>query len=136
MTLIEWSEKLAVGVGEMDSQHKKLIDMINKVHELIEQGKGEEAREFFINEITRYLEEHLKAEEEFMKSINYPEFERHKQAHDNFRKVMSEFIPKIKEGDCKEFRSAVALSWSWLYSHILKFDKRYGEFYNKRNASS
>jgi len=133
--LIEWSDELTVGVEEMDSQHRKLIDMINTVHDLLNEGKRDEAREFFVREITRYLEEHLKAEEEFMKRINYPDFERHKLAHDNFRKVISECIPKIEEGDIKEFRSSVALCWSWLYSHILKFDKRYGEFYNKLNAS-
>ena len=136
MTLIEWSEKLTVGVGEMDSQHMKLIDMINRVHDLLKENKVKEAEEFFINEITRYLEEHLKAEEEFMKSINYPEFERHKRAHDNFRKVIEDCIQRIRGGDHREFRSAVALCWSWLYSHILKFDKRYGEFYNKQNAPS
>ena len=136
MELVEWSEDLATGVKEMDLQHRRLINMINRVYDMLNEGQKEEAREFFIKEITSYVEEHFRDEEEFMRSINYPDLEKHKLAHDNFKKVMGSSISKIKEGDWREFRSAIALCWSWLYSHILKFDKRYGEFYNRLNDPS
>ena len=129
MTLIEWSEIFSTGVEEMDNQHKRLIAMINKIHELLEEGKKEEARSYFIREITNYIEKHFRDEEKFMEDINFPRLKAHKMAHDNFRNVMKNSIPKIERGDEKEFRSAVSIAWAWLYSHILKVDKKYGEYY-------
>lgn len=129
MTLIEWSEIFSTGIEEMDSQHKKLIAMVNRIHALLEEGKNEEARDFFVKEIADYIEKHFRDEEEFMRSINFPHFDVHKLAHDNFRNVMRSSISKIEEGDEKEFRSAVSMAWAWLYSHILKVDKKYGEYY-------
>ncbi len=64
-----------------------------------------------------------------MKSINYPAFETHKRSHDQFRKVMFTALAKIESGEEKDFRSALSLAWGWLYSHIVKVDKKYGEFY-------
>ena len=114
----------------MDSQHKKLIEMVNRVHYLLEEGNKEEAREYFLKEITDYIEKHFRDEEEFMKSINFPFYDVHKMAHDNFRNVIKNSISKIEKGDEKEFKSAVALAWAWLYSHILKVDRKYGEYYS------
>jgi len=113
----------------MDNQHKTLIEMINSVHIMLEEGKTEEARDFFIKEITDYIEKHFQEEEQFMQRINYPHYEVHKMAHDNFRRVIKKSISNIVEGDDKEFRTALSLAWAWLYSHILKVDRKYGDYY-------
>ena len=134
MTLIEWDKSFEVGVKEMDEQHRKLVEMLNHVYELLEKGKREEAKRYFIHEILNYFETHFNAEEEFMKSINYPDLENHLKAHENFRKVMNSLISKIEEGKEHEFREAVALAWGWLYSHIQKVDKKYGEYYRNINT--
>ncbi len=133
MTLIEWSEMFKTGVEEMDSQHKVLINMINHVHNLLEAGKREEAKEYFRKEIVAYVEEHFSCEEKFLESINYPELETHKKAHENFRKIMMQALRKVEEGDEHEFQTCIALAWSWLYSHILKVDSKYGKYYKSMN---
>ncbi|MDQ7039228.1 MAG: bacteriohemerythrin, partial [Aquificota bacterium] len=57
------------------------------------------------------------------------DYESHKKAHDQFRRLMLNMIAKMEEGDDREFGSALARVWGWLYSHILKVDKKYGEFF-------
>ncbi len=113
----------------MDHQHRVLIDMVNRIHILLEEGKNQEAKEFFIKEITDYIEKHFQAEERFMREIKFPFYDVHKMAHDNFRRIIKNSIEKIERGDEKEFRTAVSMAWAWLYSHILKVDRKYGEHY-------
>ena len=33
MPLIDWTEKMSVGVEEIDNQHKELVDIINHLHD-------------------------------------------------------------------------------------------------------
>ncbi len=116
----------------MDRQHRTLVDMINKVHDLLAEGKTEEAMAFFKREVTLYVERHFSDEERFMREIGYPDLENHKKAHDQFRKLMLSLLAKM-EGNVKEFRTGLALVLGWLYSHIMKVDKKYGEFYRGRS---
>ncbi|MDQ7083335.1 MAG: hypothetical protein Q9N34_10655 [Aquificota bacterium] len=41
---------------EMDRQHRTLVDMINRVYELMEKGDLQQAKTYFKKEITLYLE--------------------------------------------------------------------------------
>ena len=133
---IDWSENLSVGVDQMDAQHKTLVDLINNLYDLLEEGKKKEAMALFREKVKGYLEKHLSDEEKFMESIGYPDIEVHKRAHEKFRKLMLEVCEKLDKGDEKEFRSALALLWGWLYSHIQKVDKKYGQFYKFRLGNS
>jgi hypothetical protein len=40
MALYDWNESYSVGVKTMDDQHKKLIGMINQLHDAMKEGKG------------------------------------------------------------------------------------------------
>ncbi len=131
-----WSDEFIVGVDRMDDQHKTLVELLNNIQNLLEKGEKARAKEIFTQEIAQYLENHLRDEEEFMKSIGYPEFETHKKAHDQFRSLMAKSLEKIKAGDEEEFRTAVAMTMGWLLSHIKKCDTKYGKYYNQEVKSA
>ncbi len=40
MPLIEWSDKLSTGTRMFDEQHKKLVAMINELHNAMKYGRG------------------------------------------------------------------------------------------------
>ncbi len=60
------------------------------------------------------MDYHLTREEKFLQSIGYPEFERHKRAHENFRKVIQDLFPALQSGDVVAFREALSLAWGGL----------------------
>lgn len=37
---VEWSTELSVGIEEIDAQHQVLVDLLNQVHEAIQQRQG------------------------------------------------------------------------------------------------
>lgn len=39
---VEWSNELSVGIEEIDAQHKVLVDLLNQIHEAIQQRHGAE----------------------------------------------------------------------------------------------
>ncbi len=126
--LVELTEDLKTGVEEMDKDHQMLVDYLNEVCALLREGKKEQAIRIFKEELLHYVNWHLTREEKFMEAIGYPEFERHKKAHEMFRKVILDLLPKVESGDVEAFREALSLAWGWLAGHIGKVDKKYGEY--------
>ena len=41
MALLQWSENLSVGVVEMDRQHQKLVELVNRLYQAMGEGKGD-----------------------------------------------------------------------------------------------
>ncbi len=42
MPILQWNQSVSVNDADIDGQHKKLIDMINNLHDSMGQGKGKE----------------------------------------------------------------------------------------------
>ena len=40
MPLMTWTDKYSVNIKEVDSQHVKLVDLLNGFHEAMKLGKG------------------------------------------------------------------------------------------------
>ncbi len=133
MTVIEWDRSFEVGVPEMDREHKTLIDMLNKVYDLLRNGEKEKAYRLFMTEFLSYIDSHLSHEEEFLEQIGYPEIERHKKAHDLLRKEIRKLASDMDFSNTKDLAYALSLCWGWIYSHIQKVDKKYGEFFNSKH---
>ena len=79
---IEWSNELSVGIEEIDEQHKVLVDLLNQIHEAIQQRHGAEATGEIIDRLGEYTRIHFAVEESLMRILHYSEYERHKEEHD------------------------------------------------------
>jgi hemerythrin len=79
---IEWSNELSVGIEEIDAQHKVLVDLLNQIHEAIQQRQGTEATSQIIERLGEYTRIHFAVEESLMRILHYPDYERHKEEHD------------------------------------------------------
>ncbi|SNZ06882.1 hemerythrin [Persephonella hydrogeniphila] len=134
MVLIEWSEELELGIPEIDNQHKRLVEMLNEFYTELEEGHQSEAVEHFLKNLEDYLNYHLDYEEKFMEEIGFPQLENHKKTHDMFKKLYAEEKNRYLEGDTKALRELVAFAFSWLFSHIMKTDKKYAEFLKEKGA--
>ena len=129
MRYMELTPDLYTGVREMDDQHQGIVDRINILADLLNVDKLQEAIDFYKNELLPFVVWHLQEEEKFMQSIGYPDFEEHQRHHkwviDLFTKLGGEMQDK------KQTRQALAMLTGWLYGHVGRVDKRYGEFYSK-----
>lgn len=87
MEQVTWHDHYKIGVDFIDKEHKQLFSTINK---LLTISESEDKSEWACKEGVKYLKnhtiQHFEHEEEYMRSIQYSEYEIHKRLHDNFRK--------------------------------------------------
>ena len=126
---LEWSDSLSVGVPQMDEQHRKLVEILNRFYEAVEKGERDEAIEMLLKGAEEYTVFHFQSEENFMEEIGFPELEAHRKAHQNLVNEVRMAKEKHARGDRKAVRGLAAFLLSWLYTHIAKTDRKYGEFY-------
>jgi hemerythrin len=127
--LFDFDAEFRLGIDVIDNEHVKLVDMLNEVHALISDGKKDEARHYFSETLSSYVNEHFANEEKFMESIGFPGIEEHKKIHENFKKSFGELKPKIESYDDTAFRSALSDAFTWIVGHIGRTDRKYAKFY-------
>ena len=125
MALMDWEDKYSVKVLEMDNQHKKIMDMINKLHDAQEQGHGPEVVGATINELVSYTVNHFKDEEALMERENFPELAKHKIIHQQLVKQVGDLSEEFKSKGVEVLPKLMAFLKTWLTGHILGIDMKY-----------
>lgn len=135
MALLTWSDMYSVKVTDFDNQHKKLIDLINQLHDAMKAGKGKEAAGQVLNALVEYTQKHFAAEEGLMKLHAYPEYESHKKEHNTLVLQVLEFRKKFEASDVALSVEMLNFLRDWLLKHIQGVDKRYGPYFNAKGMS-
>ena len=81
MALITWNNNYSVNIKEIDSQHKKLVELVNELYDNMKIGKGKEVTGKVLNDLVKYTESHFAYEEELFKKFKYIEGVKHSQEH-------------------------------------------------------
>ncbi len=121
-----WNDRYNIGVELIDTQHKKLFRILNKLFQF---GQLEEKSRWVCQEAIKYFKdhtlEHFQDEENYMASIAYPGLEMHRRIHGNFRDVT---LPSL-EAELKRTnysKNAVnhflGVCAGWLIGHTLTED--------------
>jgi len=127
MTAIRWTDELSVKIPSIDSQHKRLINLINQLDESIEKGNAKIVINGTLKELTRYTEAHFIYEEALFTMHGYPESDEHKKTHKNLFAKVEYFKQKINENDPEVYTELLDFLNHWLYHHILKEDMAYSK---------
>jgi len=127
----QWTQEMSVNHDIIDSQHKQLLNKLNKLLDAIVKDNAqwliEEMVEFFEN----YMQEHLQYEEKYLAEINYPDLEAHHNQHLSFKKKYEEFKSKLDEEEINQSEIVFEIETfmgNWLTQHILQEDKKYAVY--------
>ncbi len=134
MPLFNWSEKFLTNVKELDEQHKKLVSLINNLHDAMTKGKGKEIMGKILNELADYTDYHFKTEEKLLEKHAYPDYAKQKSAHDSFTKKVLDLKDRYHKGQTTISVEVMNLLSDWLKDHILRLDKAYGPFLNEKGV--
>ena len=126
--LITWSDKYSVNNSLMDSQHKKLIALINELNSAMKEGKGKLILHKIFDELINYTKYHFSNEEQLMKKANYPGLIEHQQIHKDLTKQVIDLQEKyLTDSNLVTFETMGFLK-NWLLNHIEGTDKKYSKF--------
>lgn len=128
MAFINWEDKYSVGVPSVDTQHKKLIQFTNDLHDAMSQGKGKEVIGRTLDSLVEYTKTHFQDEEKLMEKYKYPLLSAHHLEHMGFVKKVLEFQNQFAAGTATLTVPLMTFLKDWLINHILKTDKQYAPY--------
>ena len=126
---VEWSNELSVGIEEIDAQHQVLVDLLNQIHEAIQQRHGAEVTQHIVLKLDEYTRVHFAVEESLMRILHYPDYERHKQEHDKLIDQLTELKGRLVAGKASVSFELAHFLKVWLTKHIMESDKRYTPYF-------
>lgn len=130
----EWTKDISVNEGTIDLQHQKLLLQVNKLIEATLNKVDETVLAEAVKFLETYIREHFQYEEQYMKSINFPEIAEHIELHKNFIDHYVLFKDRIadenKLGVLLEMETYMG---NWWLTHIGKEDKKYALFLGNKN---
>lgn len=123
----DWQPRYALGIGPMDDAHKRLMSIMNRLHE---QRAAKEAKPLLrrtLKELADYTRQHFSEEEAYMASIAFPGLERHKRIHVDLLGQLDEHLGAFETGTGELSDAFFAFLKTWLSAHIVGIDGKYGE---------
>lgn len=127
---IQWRDSLAIGVAEIDSQHRELLQRFNALLSACEAGKGMDELKRLLVFLDDYIVEHFSDEERLQRTSGYPGYEAHKREHDGFvERVMAVKEEISAEGVAvHHVMETNNMLLKWLLNHISKVDTELGRY--------
>lgn len=128
MSLLNWNENYSVKVEVFDNQHKKLVEIINELHEAMRAGKSKDVLDKIFGELIDYTVHHFAAEETLMKKHAFPGYETHKAEHEELTQQALKLQADFKSGRAMLSLEVMEFLKKWLLEHIMGTDAQYSDF--------
>ncbi len=122
---LAWQEKFVTGMDTVDSQHMRLIAIINGLYRDIGEGRGEDAVLKIFVELRRYADVHFETEERLMKQhgIRGKDAAGHLAQHDSYRRGVNDLKLRHEAGEGLVPIQVLAFVSQWWQEHILTEDR-------------
>ena len=125
MPLMQWTDDLSVGFKTIDSQHKRLVEMINELYDAMIEIRGQEALRTIVNGMVEYAAIHFMTEEKRMIEFNYEGYPEHKKIHEDFVAKAVDLQEQLKNESFVLSLDVLNFLRDWLKEHIQGTDRKY-----------
>ncbi len=154
MQYLQWNSDLNTGIVEIDIQHRRMLDLINRLHRLSSQDRATDATgnamlaplfpeagvdrlqiQAAIKDLIDYTLSHFSFEEALMAQAGHPASHDHRKAHQAFRRHIFEVLGQFESGD-DVLESLLRLLGVWFFKHIAHDDQELACLEHKDLAGS
>ena len=133
MPLMTWTDKLSVGVGVLDDDHKRLVGMVNELYDAMQTGQGRTTLGRILGDLIKYTQVHFSREEKLFAETGYPAATAHKQQHDALTSQVLEVQRKYMAGSTAMLSiDVLQFLKGWLINHIQGTDQKYRSHLNAK----
>jgi hemerythrin len=123
--MFAWKDTYAIGVAEIDTQHRRLFSLADELYNAMNSGKGKTLLEKVLQNLIDYTKTHFAAEERLMLRCNYPEYKPHKAQHDELTKQVLQLQSDFRAGKSALTIEVMQFLNNWLRQHIGGSDRKY-----------
>ncbi|VAV84692.1 hypothetical protein MNBD_DELTA01-119 [hydrothermal vent metagenome] len=136
MELIKWSEeRYMLGISEVDSQHRRLIDVVNGLQEALREGQAKEVVCNFLSVMEEYSRSHFSYEEELMLTWGYPDYSAKKRLHESFIRQLETLSREYRLGNMTVSMNTLNFLKDWLDHHIVDENKEYSPYMHGKGVA-
>ncbi len=136
MIFFIWKEEYLTNISELDSQHQKLVLLINNLYaDLVKCQDVSQKQAFVVNALKELIDYgcyHFEAEEKLMLKYGYSGYAHHKEEHERFKLQIAQFLKEQSEGSRILSFPVLVFVKDWLVSHVIETDKQYGPYLSAR----
>jgi hemerythrin len=125
MALLHWNANMALGNAAIDGDHKRLIDLFNRLHFMVLAGDDARAVGDVLDELLVYARVHFAREEAMMRRCGYPGLADHQRCHREFTGKLRGYVEDFR-ADPEAFDMAAFYDFlaDWLLVHVLDQDMK------------
>lgn len=120
--VIEWQPYYSVGEDVLDEQHKALLGVIEDLLGAVHASGQLIAAEDSLRRLEEYTNEHFRYEERVMQDCHFPDYESHREMHEEMRRHVDEMVENSNGDGAGDM---LRLLKRWWLEHIRKWDKAY-----------
>lgn len=121
---MEWSADYELGIALIDRQHRRIVDFINTLDELVDKPGARLGVARVLHDLVDYTESHFGFEEALLAEAGFAELEAHRQTHARFTRRIEALQRQHEAGEAVAGELLTLLE-KWLIHHILEEDAAY-----------
>jgi hemerythrin len=125
VALVTWKDEFNVGVEIIDSDHRGLVDIVNRLHDVL-LGGGDGALRI-CDELIQHTLVHFANEEQWFEPLCYPRADLHRRMHDKLKERILAYRAELERDPAL---AAFEQFTGWLTHHIAGEDHTYGAWLN------
>lgn len=125
MQIIQWTKEFALGIDEIDEQHRVLVDMINALDASTHDGADPDTMGRLLMRLGDYVRDHFGFEERLMAGGGCAAelVTRHCGEHTYFRSVLKDLTADFESGRRSITVPLIEYLVHWLLHHIVVVDR-------------
>lgn len=125
MTNFAWKDEYAFGIEIIDSQHKELVQLLDKTYNSFYKFDSQQELARLLNEIKEFALIHFATEEKYFDLFSFEGSQEHKQKHSDLKEKVGSFITRFETEGTKITIELVDFLEDWIVDHMEVMDKKY-----------
>ena len=134
MAIIKWKECYETKNACLDSEHRRLVEQINRLFEAMKEHRTEAVMLSIFDELVGYTEQHFKHEEELLETYQYPDLMIHQEQHQKLTREVCAYRSQLEAGEQLSAGEVMKFLRGWLLGHIVESDLKYGAYLESRGG--
>jgi hemerythrin len=129
MALMEWDINFNTGITTIDQQHKKIIELINRLYNGLKLGENRASIVELLEELIEHTRIHFKTEEDLFIKFEYILTLEHTVEHRRFSFIAMLFNQDYLDGKIVHPLQVIDFLTVWFIDHIVSQDHTYAPFF-------
>lgn len=127
MAYTDWNPDYDLGIAEIDRQHRRLVEIVNRLHDAVEQECPKGPMQAVVCDLMTYMEIHFAYEENLMQCLRFPALESHHREHSALTREVEGFEAALARGRAFVSTELTGVLKKWMLDHLLHVDRVFAD---------